>query len=331
MNLSKCKAIFVSIGVLISSVAFSQALADQVGEQLNIQPSQWLQKISDASAQQSFHGTFVYRCDAQLVAMKIIHAADEGKGHEKLIALNGPAHEVVQKGQSITSSLFRGKRAMGVSGKKGMLSPFEQVLDTHYKIVEIGEDRIANRPTKVVEIRPNDQYRYGFLIWLDSETGIVLRSDMADESGEIIEQIMFIDVEMLAERDAESLMGESGQSMKDESAASAHEIPKSTSLKDSKWRVAKMPSGFRFSERYMREDVKGGTVSQEQLIFTDGLASVSIFIEPRHTDDEPLLGQTRIGAVNVIARVIQNHQVTVVGDVPKETIEFIASSVSFQQ
>ena len=326
-RLRQYKAVFKLVSILALLMPLSQALASQP-DQDNIRPSQWLQKISDASAQQSFHGTFVYRCDAQLVAMKVIHAADANKGHEKLIALNGPAHEVVQKGQSITSSLFRGKRAMGWRGQKSKLSPFEQVLDEHYKIVEIGEDRIANRHTKVVEIRPIDQYRYGFLIWLDSETGIVLRSDMADEAGEVIEQIMFIDVEMLAENIAEDMIGEDSEI---DTSSTSNATLKATSLNDSKWHVASMPSGFRFSERYMRPGDQGEKTSQEQLVFTDGLASVSIFIEPRQINDEPLLGQTRIGAVNVVGRVIHNHQVTVVGDVPQQTIEFIASSVSFQR
>ena len=316
----RCVAV-TSVGfLLVCLISIAHA-----GQALKISPSQWLQQISQASAQQSFHGTFIYRCDAQLVAMKIIHATDEGKGHEKLISLNGPAHEVIQDGQSVTSSLFRGKRAMGW-GVKEAVGSFEQALDAHYKIVEIGEDRIAERHTKVVEIRPSDQYRYGFLIWLDSETGLVLRSDMADETGQVIEQIMFIDVEMITQREADAMIGIVEVEQLEVSPTT--ELAK---LTDSNWRVANIPSGFKFSERYLRQAASGGEQLQEQLVFTDGLASVSVFIEPRKASEQPLLGQTRIGAVNVFGKVVREHQITVVGDVPKATVESIASSVSYQQ
>ncbi len=290
----------------------------------NQPPSLWLKKISESTAKQSYQGTFIYRCDAQLVAMKIIHAANDRLGHEKLISLNGPAHEVIQDGQSITSSLFRGKRAINSGVDKTRFNSFDETLDSHYEIVEIGEDRIANRHTKVVEIRPKDQYRYGFLIWLDSITGIVLRSDMADETGQIIEQVMFIDVKMLADNVAEQLIGDGEHHAMDSSLSQDQSTV--VSENDSQWQVSKIPSGFRLSERYLR----GGNNSefqQEQLVFSDGLASVSVFIEPFRKAEKPMLGQTRIGAVNVYGKLVENHQITIVGDVPRATVEFIAGSV----
>ena len=316
--------------VLLFVFSTSTVHASQSTKSFDNRPSSWLQQISDSTAKQSYQGVFVYRCDAQLVAMKIIHAADESNGHEKLISLNGPAHEIVQNGHSITSSLFRGKRSMARGGRnQSIFGPFEKILDAHYKIVEVGEDRIANRPTEVFEIQPKDEFRYGFLIWVDVETGIVLRSDMADEAGKVIEQVMFIDVEMLADHEAESFVGQVDVGAESDEEANAG--PKTMPVTDTKWQVAKMPSGFQLSERYMREGVATTGGIQEQLVFTDGLASVSVFIEPRHETEEPMLGQTRVGAVNVYGKVVSNHQITVVGDVPKATVEYIVGSLSLQR
>jgi len=312
MPLFKFKKTLFSCAVL-----FLTSFAAHADNTRAYQPSLWLQQISDSTASQSYQGTFIYRCDAQLVAMRIIHAANDSSGHEKLISLNGPAHEVVQDGQSITSSLFRGKRAMGAGNNKTIFGSFDKVLDAHYEIVEIGEDRIANRHTKVMEIRPKDQYRYGFLIWLDSETGIVLRSDMADETGQIIEQVMFIDVEMLTDNIANNYVGSDSNQQVDNGET---QTPPSAILNNkSQWHVSKMPAGFMLSERYLRQG-ENDSLQQEQLVFSDGLASVSVFIEPYR----------KIGAVNVYGKLIENHQITIVGDVPKATVEYIAGSVYLQ-
>jgi len=155
----------------------------------------------------------------------------------------------------------------------------------------------------------------------------VLRSDMADEAGKVIEQVMFIDVEMLADQAAVGFIGASAdaikeQTLEEDDAAQA----KSNPVSDSQWQVRNMPAGFKLSERYLRED-EGNGVSQEQLVFTDGLASVSVFIEPHRAQDEPMLGETSIGVVNVYGKLINNHQVMVVGDVPKTTVEVIAGSL----
>lgn len=291
--------------------------------------SAWLQKISEANLKQSYRGTFIYRCNAQLVAMKIIHAANQDGGFEKLFALNGPEHEVVQNGQLMTSSLFRGKRVMAGGLSKSNAEEYEGNLDAHYQIAEVGADRIADRHTTVMEIRPSDKFRYGFLIWLDNDTGIVLRSDMIDEEGKVIEQVMFVDLEMLADQDALRFIGDAQGASEQQADDEAMTRAKTDSLSDSQWRANNIPSGFKLSERYLRKDADNG-VSQEQLVFTDGLASVSIFIEPYSKNEEPMVGETNIGAINVYGKLINDHQIMVVGDVPKSTVEFIAGSLTMR-
>lgn len=302
--------------------------AAAVEQQSKKEVKTWLDRISQASQRHSYQGTFVYRCESQLMAMRVVHAASNDGPQERLVSLNGPAHEIVQSADQVTAvvasnrkHIVRGRPAGGVVGQT--LDP-GAVMEGIYEVSEVGTDRVAGRPTRLVRIAPRDRYRHGFQLWLDGETGIVLRSDMYNSAGETIEQVMFTQIEYLPlEQALAALTGSDG--LADGHAANGGQA-QASSLPPSRWRVERAPQGFELADRYLSET----NGSNEQLVFSDGLASVSVFIEPKDSQRSPFTGSTQVGAMAAYGRVINGYQITVVGEVPLDTVEMIAESLHQQ-
>lgn len=294
------------------------------GQQAN-EVKAWLDRISQASQRHSYQGTFVYRCESNLMAMRVVHAASNDGPQERLVSLSGPAHEIMQSADRVTAvvasnrkHIVRGRPAGGVVGQP--LHP-GAVMEGIYEVSEAGSDRVAGRPTRLLRIAPRDRYRHGFQLWLDGETGIVLRSDMYNSAGDTIEQVMFTEIEYVPlDQALAALAGSDG--LKDGQAASGGE-PQVSAVPPSAWRVERAPEGFELADRYL-SDANGGN---EQLVFSDGLASVSVFIEPKDSQRSPFTGSAQIGAMAAFGRVVNGYQVTVVGEVPIDTVEMIAESL----
>lgn len=294
------------------------------GQQSN-EVKAWLDRISQASQRHSYQGTFVYRCESNLMAMRVVHAASNDGPQERLVSLNGPAHEIMQSADRVTAvvasnrkHIVRGRPAGGVVGQP--LDP-GAVMEGIYEVSEAGSDRVAGRSTRLLRIAPRDRYRHGFQLWLDGETGIVLRSDMYNSAGDTIEQVMFTEIEYVPlDQALAALAGSDG--LKDGHAASGGD-PQVSAVPPSGWRVERAPQGFELADRYL-SDANGGN---EQLVFSDGLASVSVFIEPKDNQRSPFTGSAQIGAMAAYGRVVNGYQVTVVGEVPLDTVEMIAESL----
>ena len=286
----------------------------------------WLNAITTSGLEHSYEGTFVYRCNAQIIAMKIVHSADGRREQEKITSLNGPTHQIVQEGRSLTSS-FKGSTKLVLQGQPsadsllGRAPNLDEILNAHYQVSAKGKDRVAGRETRILHIVPNDQYRYGYDLWLDKQTGLVLRSDMVDRAGHIIEQVMFTDISLIDYEQAQAQIKASNDGVAEEVKSSEGDLSASA-----KWLTEAQPAGFVLTEHYIKP-ASEVQVQYEHMVLSDGLASVSVFIEKVSPNSESLVGQKKMGAVNAFGRVVSDYQVTVVGDVPAVTVELIAQSV----
>lgn len=292
----------------------------------------WLDRISQASQRHSYQGTFIYRCESQLMAMRVVHAAASEGPQERLVSLNGPPHEITQTADRVTAivassrkHIVRGRPAGGVVGQT--LDP-GAVMEGIYEISQVGEDRVADRPTQLLRIAPRDQYRHGFQLWLDQQTGVVLRSDMYNSTGDIIEQVMFTEIEYTPLEEA--LTALAGSAALSDGQAESSDIASSPPLLPSRWRVERTPKGFELADRYVSTPERSsGQGQNEQLVFSDGLASVSVFIEPKDDHRSVFTGGTLVGAMAAYGRIVSGYQVTAVGEVPLATVEMIAESLRY--
>jgi len=293
----------------------------------------WLDRIAEANQRYSYQATFVYHCDKQLNALTLLHLGDERSPRGKLTSLTGPQRELIQNA-SVFGSAFGGEGhphlgRNGVAGSAPGGVSASSDIDQYYTAVTHHGDRIAGRETDVVSIAPRDHFRYGYRLWLDRETGLALRSDMLDNTGEVVEQTMFVSVEFMSKEvvsaQFETPPSAAAVAPKTGSPGTAPIAAEAGSTVA--WRVDRAPMGFSVVGRVVHTGSPTHPHGNEQLVLSDGLASVSVFIESVANTRRSFVGKTHRGAVNAFGTTVDGRQVTVVGEVPIATVEMIGQSI----
>jgi sigma-E factor negative regulatory protein RseB len=150
-----------------------------------------------------------------------------------------------------------------------------------------------------------------------------LKTQLCDKSGAVIEQILFSSID-LPERIPDSMfkpqVDPTGYSWLRAERQVVSNVPPAL------WEAMRLPPGFRLSTR-SSQAMPGSKEPVAHLVFTDGVASVSVFVEPRKPDTKPTEGPTRVGSASAFSTVVDDHQVTAIGEVPPNTVQFIATQV----
>jgi len=295
----------------------------------------WLMKMNQATRTLNYDGTFVYQHGDQLEAMRIIHAVRDGSVRERLVSLNGSAREVIRDDQQVMcylpdrKSIIVEHRFLGRDKSFPVVLPESvRVLSKNYVIQLGAAGRVSGRDAQVVIIRPRDQYRYGYHLWADKETGLLLKADLVDHMGKTLEQFMFTQVKIGHVIDVADLQPAMGV---DDMAWYVGKTMDDATVQPAKgWTVSKVPVGFVLSNHMMRKTPAHGN-PVEHLVYTDGLAAISIFIEKVDKGTRSVIvGGSTMGAVHAFGSVVNDHQIIVVGEVPAATVELIARSVVAQ-
>jgi len=320
--------LFVSL-VLAGPVCLQAALA--AGGPAPSNARQWLDSMSGALQALDYDGTFVYLHDGKLEAMRIVHQNSAGGEKERLIALTGSAREVLRDERVVTCIMPDNKSVM--VGQSRPRQPFPDVpedlesLSDYYQLRDAGEDRIAGLMTRVIDITPRDKYRYGYRFWIDTSNFMLLKFELKDVDGTAIEQVMFTDLKVgeriLPATLEPSLTGDGYNWFRQESGG---ENP-AVKPRQSSWTVALLPAGFNMTDSQRRR-VRQGSEHAEHMVFSDGLATVSVYVEKMMADETAFTGLSSMGAMNAYGAVLDDHQVTVVGEVPAATVQSVARSVS---
>lgn len=307
--------------------------ATGVRAEINLSIPDLLQQMQSALRNLNYHGTMVYLQEGEMQSMRIVHKADETGEHERLINLNGSGREVLRNNDIVTcylpdqKSVMVGKRQLGEHMLSRIADHDFQALQDNYEFGFGSAGRVAGRETLRIAIIPKDRFRYGYRLWLDKENMLLLRSDLLGENGEILEQAMFADVSIVNFIPQTMLTpvtdGRNFNWFRDNGmAVSAKPI-------DSDWKLDSLPAGFSVTGRY-RHPFPETTDPSEHWVISDGLSSVSVYIETLQDEKEKFEGSSRMGVMNVFGALIYDHQITVIGDVPAPTVEMIAASVSYQ-
>lgn len=291
---------------------------------------QWLDGMSNALQSLNYDGTFVYLHDGKLETMRIVHQASEQGEQERLVSLTGSPREVLRDDKVVTCIMADSKSVM--VGKSRPRSPFPTVpedldsLSRYYQLQDVGEDRIAGHMTRVVTITPKDHFRYGYRFWIDSANYMLLKSDLTGVDGEAIEQVMFTDLnvsERLSTLALQPTLTGEGYSWTRQGADGRDSAANPGTPG---WIVESLPAGFELTD-FQRKRMRKGGASVEHLVFSDGLATLSVYVEKLMSDDKSFLGLSTMGALNAFGAVVDGHQVTVVGEVPPATVQMVARSV----
>lgn len=288
-----------------------------------------LMKMSQAMEQTNYDGIFVYARDGFMDTMRIIHRRDPDGARERLVSLSGSAREVIRSGRQVVCIFPDDKSVLVERARPNDLFPatFNEPLDRirrYYDFALLGADRVAGRAARIVFIAPRSGDRYGYRLWIDEQSYLLLKSEVIDPGGALIEQVIFTHIDTPAWIADELFEPEiSGEGY----AWIANESSGVVGIRDTdEWDVGWLPAGFTMSER-ARQPIAASRMPVEHLVFSDGLAVVSVFVEKLEDGKPQLQGFSSMGAVNAFSSVTAGHQVTVVGEVPRATVRKIAGSV----
>jgi sigma-E factor negative regulatory protein RseB len=201
---------------------------------------------------------------------------------------------------------------------------YNERLEANYSIDRGPFKKTLGRRTQMIMVQPRDQFRYGYRLWLDDETAMPLMSQLCDRNGRVIEQIMFAELNFRERIPADAvkpaISGEGYRWLEQNVQA-----PRTADAALG-WNVRRLPAGFQLTT-WRIQIIAGSNAPVRHLVYSDGLASVSVFIEPRNAQTEAMRGLAKVGAAFAYSRNLDGHQVTAVGEVPAETVEAIAAGV----
>lgn len=297
------------------------ALAD------GIAPNDWLKRMSAAVQSTSYEGTVIRMEGGRAEALKVVHAIHDGVIREKVVAQEGNGLEIIRNGNEVHCILPDKKSVLveewdDQSTLFSTLPSSEVRFGSEYDVSIVREDRVAGRQAVLLAIRPHDGFRYGHRIWLDTDTGFPLRTQLIGDDGTAIEQVMFADIVLNGEINASALAPsystEDYRWFSQKSRHASREV-------DTDWESTNLPQGFVAVSTH-EEKMSGSDDYVTHILYSDGLANVSVFIAPVGENDSQ--GPSRVGASNSFSVVVNDHHVTAVGEVPGLTVEQIATTMS---
>ena len=287
-----------------------------------------LQRMSEALTTASYVGEFRLEGQGYAERMRIVHCVRDGEVSERLVSLSGPGRELVRRGDEVTAYLpdrqvAVTERRPGRGALLGNLPRFDGDIEQWYELELAGTLPAVNgRPAAVVVVRPRDGYRFGHRLWIDEATGMPVQTELLDAEGRTIERLRFTRLEMRDDIPDSSL--EPGVDPAGFRWVRQAARPPSG---ESAWQVRTPPPGFRLSASSVG-DMAGVPSPVNQLVLSDGLASVSVFIHAAAGDDPPPAGAGRAGAASTFTALVEGQHVTAVGEVPPRTLKAIVGSIA---
>lgn len=305
----------------------------------------WFKTVAFAGHTTEYSGVFVYQYGNHVESSRITHVVEADGEYEKLERLDGPQREIICHNGHVWSYVNR--KLLQVDGQQGV-SRFpsflvEQLstLGGNYHVKELGQERVAGYNAQVVLFQSVDTLRYSHKIWAHSDTGLLLKAAVLGDKNQVVEQHSFSELKIGSEMDrswvqasrAAARQGRSegvsgnleGLHGASRSVAESHKHGVSSS---SGWVVDALPSGYKKTMEIQRP-MRGKHAPVTQLVYSDGLSSVSVFIEPVDSDEDDFEGLTSRGAVNLYHKVVDEHLYTVVGEVPARTVMQVLDSIRY--
>ena len=292
-----------------------------------IEPNEWLTRMSAAVQRTSYEGTVIRMQNGKAEALKVVHTFSDGVVREKLVAQEGDGLVIIRNGNEVHCILPDRKSVLvdewnDDSTLFSTLPSSEVRFGSEYDVSLVREERVAGRSAMLVAIRPHDDYRYGHRLWLDVETAFPLKTQLVGVDGKAIEQVKFADIRLNTPIDPDKLV----PTVDTSAFRWINQPPRHVGQRiETAWQSSDLPRGFRTMSAH-GEELPGSDGVTTHILFSDGLANVSVFIAPLTEDGAS--GASQVGASNSFSTVIDGHRVTAVGEVPALTVEQIATTMS---
>ena len=291
-----------------------------------------LKKMASASRRLNYSGTFVYQHSGQNETSRIVHFVNPAGGEfEKLETLDGPAREVIRTNDQVTCYLPDTKTVL-IEKRSTRRFPAllpEQLsgVADNYVVSVTGMDRVAGYDCRVVLLEPKDKLRYGHQFCAEAGSGLPLRARTLSEKNQLLEAFAFTELRIGGSFSRDQVRSRYAARSKewkvDHSALAITDVPADTG-----WSLTRQPTGFKKLTE-LKRSIAGRAGMVSHIVYSDGLAAVSVFIEPL-PKARPARSLSHQGAVNIYIRPIADHMVTVLGEAPAATVMQIANSLEFR-
>lgn len=294
---------------------------------------QWLLRMHNAATQSNYHGTLVVTGGGAVSSSRVTHYCEGSQSLEMIEVLDGQPRRVLRHNDQVLTTWPQSKSARieqreAVPPFPSLLSGSEEQLFERYELLDEGKGRVAGIDVAVFILRPRDSARFAQRLWAEPHSGLLLRTDVVDAEGRVLETSAFSDVTIGGKarppRFDVALRQVEGWRVQ-------RPATRATSLEAEGWSVKSAVPGFRQShcvKRQLEASPEDGGASSEvvQAIFTDGLTHVSLFIEPQRNARRQG-GGAASGATHTWMQPLGNHWITVMGDVPMATLKQFASAL----
>jgi sigma-E factor negative regulatory protein RseB len=296
--------------------------------------AQWLEAIRQAAEQQTYRGVFVYTQGDAVRTSRVTHIVDGGLVTERFQPLDGKVREYIRHGDTVECFYHDEKRILTSQANPDSRFPAlvsaapDEVLK-YYTFELVGAGRVAGTACEVIRLRPRDGIRYGYELCVEPASGLVLKERLRDLAGNQVDQMAFSEVQIGGRIDP----AEVHASWPTDGWSHQQRDVRPVDLDQLGW-VIGLPAGFHRLREVARKllDSDGAAAHETyQSVLSDGVATVSVFIETDSAPSFPLDVPQRRGPASAYALKVGPATVTVVGEVPPETVQAIARGVEFRE
>ncbi len=321
-------------------ISFAQAstpthVKDSLAEQYDVRG--WLERIHQTAQEQSYRGIFVYQHGNIVQASRIVHYAQGKDEYESIESLDGQSHKMLRINDDVYT--FQASHKVCIIEQRQDKDTFPALLLTNgsevdkvYSLRWLGIDRVAGMKSHVVEFVPKDKYRFAYKLWVDKKTYLLLRMQILDARGKVLEQIAFSRIQFGGKLADKNKIVEQTQATKDLHIlrVPAH---KSIDMAALGWHINPTVPGFRKLHELRRPMItpyaEDPPLEVDQMVFSDGLTAVSVFVEPLSTRVRSE-GKGGFGASHMLVKRVGNAWVTLIGEVPQETLQQFLAAIEYR-
>jgi sigma-E factor negative regulatory protein RseB len=316
-------AFCVVAGAQTKSPSVASTLLDRKAAERTV--SDWLMRMHEASRRRAYVGTFVVTAGGNMSSARIWHVCDGDQQVERVEALTGAPRSTFRRNDQVIT--FLPDRRIAVAEKRDSLGLFPNLLLStdssiaqFYRVKAATADRVAGFEADVVELLPEDGLRFGYRVWTEKKTGLVIKLQTLDAQGRVMEQAAFSELQL----DAPVSIAKLTQMMGNTEGYQVEkpDMVKTTAAAEG-WVLTNTVPGFKPMSCYKRLVGSTATSNHEntlQWVFSDGLASVSLFVEAYDTRRHGQPGGLSFGATHTLTRRLGDWWLTAVGEVPQQTL-----------
>lgn len=296
----------------------------------------WLMRMHEASRNRAYVGTFVVSSGGAMSSAKIWHVCEGNQQVERVETLTGAPRSIFRHNDQVVT--FMPDQKVVRSEKRESLGLFPELLQStdsriadFYRVRREGAERVAGVEADVIVLLPKDNMRFGYRVWTEQKKGLVVKLQTLDTDGKVLEQAAFSELQLDAPVKMDKLIQMMG---KVEGYRVERPVLVKTTASAEGWVLKAPVAGFKPVSCYRRPAAAANAVTGEdplQWVFSDGLASVSIFVESfdrlRHDKEASL----SLGATQTITRQLDAYWLTVMGEVPMTTLRLFASGLEHKK